>query len=447
MESVDASLDRTTIGSRCNESGSDSQMGSHLLRRLLPRLRCRVVDRLRKEQHEDTGLKPQMSHFPRTVLLLGSGELGKEVAISAQRLGCRVIACDRYDGAPAMQVADASEVFPMTDPETLLAVVRKHRPDVVIPEIEALAVAALAELEQEGIRVIPTARATAVTMNRDRIRDLASNDLQLRTARFAYAASGEELKNVAEPLGWPVVVKPVMSSSGKGQSVVHTPAELDQAWSAAIDGARGTSNRVIVEEFLKFDLEITLLTIRQTNGQTLFCAPIGHEQVGGDYQCSWQPAQLSEQQLKQAQDMAKTVTDNLGGAGLFGVEFFLCGDEVIFSELSPRPHDTGLVTLISQNMSEFELHLRAVLDLPIPEITTTKAAASRVILADRQLEGVTYEGVADALKEAETQVLLFGKPTARPGRRMGVALACGKDLSEARSKADQAAACIKVLPR
>ena len=422
-------------------------MGAHLLRRLLPRLRCRVVDRLCEEQHEDTGLKPQMSLFPRTVLLLGSGELGKEVAISAQRLGCRVIACDRYAGAPAMQVADASEVFPMTDAAELLAVVRKYQPDVVIPEIEALAVAALAELEEEGIRVIPTARATAVTMNRDRIRDLASNDLQLRTARFAYAASGEELKQVAEPLGWPVVVKPVMSSSGKGQSVVHTAAELDAAWCAAIEGARGTSNRVIVEEFLEFDLEITLLTIRQRNGETLFCAPIGHEQIGGDYQCSWQPAELSERQLQQAQTMAKTVTDNLGGSGLFGVEFFLCGDDVIFSELSPRPHDTGLVTLISQNLSEFELHLRAVLELPIPEITTRGASASRVILADKQMDTVSYEGVGEALNEAETQVLLFGKPTARPGRRMGVALASGHDLSEARSKADRAAARINVLPQ
>ena len=387
-----------------------------------------------------------MTRFPRSVLLLGSGELGKEVAIAAQRLGCRVIACDRYRDAPAMQVADVAEVLPMTEATDLLAVVRKHRPDVVIPEIEALAVQALAELEQDGITVIPTARATAVTMNRDRIRDLAAGELALRTARFAYAASAEELHAVAPALGWPVVVKPVMSSSGKGQSVVQSPVELDQAWTNAMAGARGTSPRVIVEEFLRFDLEITLLTIRQRNGDTLFCPPIGHEQEHGDYQCSWQPAQLTPAQLQQAQAMARTVTQNLGGAGLFGVEFFLCGGDVIFSELSPRPHDTGLVTLISQNLSEFELHLRAVLDLPIPAITNADAAASRVILANEQLNSVTYDGLEAALREPDTQVLLFGKPNARPGRRMGVALARGEHLAEARAKADRAAACVKVLP-
>ncbi len=386
-----------------------------------------------------------MAAFPKTVLLLGSGELGKEVVIAAQRLGCRVIACDRYPGAPAMQVADVAEVFPMTDADALLRVVRRHRPDVVIPEIEALAVGALADLEQDGITVIPTARATAVTMNRDRIRDLAASELGLRTARFAYASSAEDLRQAAEPLGWPVVVKPVMSSSGKGQSVVRGPDELDQAWDAAMANARGTSARVIVEEFLHFDLEITLLTIRQWQGETLFCAPIGHEQERGDYQCSWQPAQLSASQLKQAQDMARIVTDNLGGAGLFGVEFFLCGDEVVFSELSPRPHDTGLVTLISQDLSEFELHLRAVLGLPIPSFSTAKAAASRVILADRSMNSVEYDGVEQALATPDTRVLLFGKPDARPGRRMGVALARAGTVEAARAQADQAAACITVL--
>ena len=387
-----------------------------------------------------------MNRFPRTVLLLGSGELGKEVAISAQRLGCRVIACDRYADAPAMQVADVAEVLTMTDPDKLLSVVRRHRPDVVIPEIEALAVAALAELEQEGTTVIPTARATAVTMNRDRIRDLAAGELALRTARFAYASSAEELVKVAEPLGWPVVVKPVMSSSGKGQSLVSSADGLHEAWNTALSGARGTSTRVIVEEFLHFDLEITLLTVRQHNGDTLFCAPIGHEQKNGDYQCSWQPAELNASQLQQAQAMARTVTDNLGGVGLFGVEFFLCGEEVIFSELSPRPHDTGLVTLISQNMSEFELHLRAVLNLPISALRTADAAASRVILADQALESVSYDGIPEALQEDDTQVLLFGKPDARAGRRMGVALARGEHLAEARSKADRAASRVKVLP-
>ena len=283
-------------------------------------------------------------------------------------------------------------------------------------------------------------------MYKRQIRDLAAGELALRTARFAYASSAEELVAVAEPLGWPVVVKPVMSSSGKGQSVVASADDLPKAWEAAMAGARGTSTQVIVEEFLHFDLEITLLTIRQRNGETLFCAPIGHEQEGGDYQCSWQPAQLTDQQLRQAQAMAKTVTDNLGGAGLFGVEFFLCGDEVVFSELSPRPHDTGLVTLISQNLSEFELHLRAVFGLPIPTIKAANAAASRVILAQTNMDSVAFEGVEQALTEADTQLLLFGKPTARPGRRMGVALARGGDRKEAQAKADRAAACVTVIP-
>ena len=385
-----------------------------------------------------------MTTFPATVMLLGSGELGKEVAIAAQRLGCRVIACDRYAGAPAMQVADLAEVLAMTEPEALLEVVRRHRPTVVIPEIEALAVNALDELETEGITVIPTARATAVTMNRDRIRNLAAKELRLRTARFAYACSAEELHRTAEPLGWPVVVKPVMSSSGKGQSVVQRSEDLDQAWEAAIANARGTSALVIVEEFLRFDQEITLLTIRQRNGSTLFCPPIGHGQANGDYQCSWQPAELSEEQLHRAQTMAREVTDNLGGVGLFGVEFFLCGDEVIFSELSPRPHDTGLVTLISQNLSEFELHLRAVLGLPIPAIRCAAAAASRVILADRHGSQVSYNGLDSALSEPDTQVLLFGKAQARPGRRMGVALALGQQRTDAQARADRSAAAVNL---
>lgn len=378
-------------------------------------------------------------------MLLGSGELGKEVAIAAQRLGCRVIAVDRYPGAPAMQVADQAEVITMTDPEALKAVVRRHQPDLLIPEIEALAVDALAELEAEGTTVIPTARATAVTMNRDRIRNLAANELGLRTARFAYAASAEELATVAEPLGWPVVVKPVMSSSGKGQSVVKTPAGIAAAWEAAMAGARGAGARVIVEEFLRFELEITLLTVRQWDAPTLFCPPIGHLQERGDYQCSWQPAVLSPEQLTAAQTMARMVTDALGGAGLFGVEFFLCGDEVVFSELSPRPHDTGLVTLMGQNLSEFELHVRAVLGLPIPLIESLGPAASRVILADQPLAKVAFTGVAQALAEPGTQLLLFGKPDARPHRRLGVALAQGSSESEARQRADQAAGQVAVV--
>jgi phosphoribosylglycinamide formyltransferase 2 len=381
-------------------------------------------------------------------MLLGSGELGKEVAIAAQRLGCQVIAVDRYAGAPAMQVADVAEVIAMTDPEALRAVVRRHRPDVVIPEIEALAVDALAELEAEGITVIPTARATAVTMNRDRIRDLAAGSLGLRTARFAYAESAEALAAAAAPLGWPVVVKPVMSSSGKGQSVVRGPEGITAAWEAAMAGARGTGARVIVEEFLRFDLEITLLTVKPWQGPTLFCPPIGHVQERGDYQCSWQPAVLGEAQLAVAQAMARAVTDELGGAGLFGVEFFLCGapgeEEVVFSELSPRPHDTGLVTLAGQNLSEFELHVRAVLGLPIPEIRSLGPAASRVILASEVADTVSYDGLEEALAVPESQVLLFGKPDARPGRRMGVALARGGSLAQARERADAAAAAVHV---
>jgi phosphoribosylglycinamide formyltransferase 2 len=382
-------------------------------------------------------------------MLLGSGELGKEVTIAAQRLGCRVIAVDRYPGAPAMQVADAAEVVPMTDAEALKAMVRRHQPDLVIPEIEALAVDALAELEAEGITVIPTARATAVTMNRDRIRDLAASELGLRTARFAYAESSEQLAAAAAPLGWPVVVKPVMSSSGKGQSVVSGPDGIEAAWEAAMAGARGAGARVIVEEFLQFQLEITLLTVKQWQGPTLFCPPIGHLQERGDYQCSWQPARIGAAQLAAAQAMARAVTDNLGGAGLFGVEFFLCGqpgqEEVVFSELSPRPHDTGLVTLIGQNLSEFELHLRAVLGLPIPEIRSLGYAASRVILAEKAGAPVRFSGVAEALAEPDTTVLLFGKPEARPQRRMGVALALAGSEEEARARADGSASQVRVL--
>ncbi|MEI6030038.1 MAG: formate-dependent phosphoribosylglycinamide formyltransferase [Synechococcaceae cyanobacterium ELA739] len=389
-----------------------------------------------------------MGPFPRTLMLLGSGELGKEVAIAAQRLGCTVIAVDHYPGAPAMQVADRAEVVAMADPEALKAVVRRHQPDLVIPEIEALAVDALAELENEGITVIPTARATAVTMNRDRIRDLAAGPLGLRTARFAYAESAADLAAAAAPLGWPVVVKPVMSSSGKGQSLVRGPEQINAAWEAAMAGARGVGARVIVEEFLRFELEITLLTVKPWQGPTLFCPPIGHIQERGDYQCSWQPALLGPEQLQTAQAMARRVTDELGGAGLFGVEFFLCGqpgqEDVVFSELSPRPHDTGLVTLLGQNLSEFELHLRAVLGLPIPEIRSLGPAASRVILAETAASSVAYDGVAEALAIPETQVLLFGKAEARPLRRMGVALARGDDETQARQRADAAAACIRV---
>ncbi|WP_341883283.1 formate-dependent phosphoribosylglycinamide formyltransferase [Synechococcus sp. UW140] len=392
--------------------------------------------------------------LPRTLMLLGSGELGKEVAIAAKRLGCRVIAVDSYGGAPAMQVADEAAVVAMGNPNALKAVVRAHKPDVVVPEIEALAVDALSELEAEGITVIPTARATAVTMNRNRIRNLAADELGLRTARFAYAKSSAELAAAAQDLGWPVVVKPVMSSSGKGQSVVDTPEAITAAWEYAMAGARGESNLVIVEEYLHFELEITLLTVKQWNGPTLFCPPIGHIQERGDYQCSWQPAEIPVECLQKAKEMALAITNNLGGAGLFGVEFFLCRTddnsatakqfEVVFSELSPRPHDTGLVTLIGQNLSQFELHLRAIFGLPIPAINSLGAAASRVILAESLGAPVSYSGIEAALAEIDNEILIFGKEEARPQRRMGVALARGSNQTEARRKADAAAAQVKV---
>ena len=378
-------------------------------------------------------------------MLLGSGELGKEVAIAAKRLACKVIACDRYKDAPAMQVSDCAEVFNMNDAEVLKQIIRKYKPDIVIPEIEALAVDALQEIENEGINVIPNSRATKITMNRDKIRDLASNILGIKTARYFYASNIKELKEVSYKIGFPLVIKPIMSSSGKGQSLVKEKKQLEEAWNAAIKGARGYSKKVIVEEFLKFDVEITLLTIRQKNGATIFCSPIGHKQKNGDYQCSWQPANLSQTQINKAQSIAKLVTDNLGGIGLFGVEFFICGEEVVFSELSPRPHDTGLVTVMSQSINEFELHLRAILGLPIPKIIE-KIGASRVILSDKKLTSIEYQGLEKALLVEDTNILLFGKPNAREGRRMGVAVATGDTIEIAQEKADRAANLIKIIP-
>ncbi|MBD2652158.1 phosphoribosylglycinamide formyltransferase 2 [Synechocystis sp. FACHB-383] len=377
--------------------------------------------------------------LPQTFLLLGSGELGKEFTIAAQRLGNRVIAVDRYPDAPAMQVAQVSEVISMLDGDALAAVVKRYQPDWIVPEVEAIRTEKLLELETQGYRVIPTAQATNLTMNRDRIRELAAQQLGVRTARYDYATSLAELEQVSQTIGFPNVVKPVMSSSGKGQSVVNSDEEVAQAWQAAIAGARGDQTKVIVEEFIPFELEITLLTIRQWQGETLFCDPIGHRQERGDYQESWQPAPLNPGQLAQAQAIAKTVTDALGGAGIFGVEFFITPEEVIFSELSPRPHDTGMVTLISQNLNEFELHLRAILGLPIPLIQQTGPAASAVILAPEAGEKLSYSGVAEALAEAHTDLRLFGKPNARPHRRLGVALARGESVDQARRLAQAVA--------
>jgi len=374
------------------------------------------------------------------ILLLGSGELGKEFVISAKRLGCHVIACDSYAGAPAMQVADAFCVFSMLDEAPLRAAIAHYQPDLIVPEIEAIRTEVLLEVEKEGFEVIPSARAANLTMNRDRIRDVAVG-LGVRTAQFNYAESAAELLAQAQVIGFPVVIKPVMSSSGKGQSVAKTEADIQASWDYACAGMRGDRQKVIVEEFINFEFEITLLTIRQRNGQTLFCEPIGHVQERGDYQYSWQPQPMKLDYLKAAQDMAEKVTTDLGGAGLFGVEFFVTKDEVIFSELSPRPHDTGMVTLISQNLSEFDLHARAILGLPIPLIACTEGA-SAVVLATQDGTTPRYTGVEAALSEPAVDVRIFGKPTTRPYRRMAVALAQGANSLQ---RARDAAAKIQVL--
>ena len=386
--------------------------------------------------------------FTARILLLGSGELGKEFAISAKRLGAYVIACDSYAGAPAMQVADECEVFSMLDGDRLREAIARHRPDHVVPEVEAIRTEILAEMEAAGTHIVPSARATMMTMNRDSIRELAAGRLGLRTSRYRFAESFGEVEAAAAHTGLPCVVKPVMSSSGKGQMTVASADGLRGAWDYAVANMRGDRARVIVEEFIRFDYEITLLTIRTREG-ILFCPPIGHRQERGDYQESWQPTPMSNAALREAQDMARKVVDNLGGYGLFGVEYFVAGDEVIFSELSPRPHDTGMVTLISQNLSEFDLHARAVMGLPIPVIAMrTPAAASAVVLADREAEEFGFEGVPDALalggKDAEVDVRIFGKPVTRKHRRMAVALATGATSDEARALAMKAAAKVRI---
>ena len=373
------------------------------------------------------------------ILLLGSGELGKEFVISAKRLGCHVTACDSYPGAPAMQVADAACVFSMLDETALRETILREKPDLIVPEIEAIRTEVLLEVEQQGFEVIPSARAANLTMNRDRIRDVAVG-LGVRTARYAYAESAAELLREAEAIGFPVVIKPVMSSSGKGQSVARSAADIAHSWDYACQGMRGDRQKVIVEEFIHFEFEITLLAIRQRDGSTLFCEPIGHVQERGDYQYSWQPQAMAPALLLAAQQMAQKVTADLGGAGLFGVEFFVTRDEVIFSELSPRPHDTGMVTLTSQNLSEFDLHARAVLGLPIPLIACSEGA-SAVVLASGDGVNPRFSGVVEALSEPGVDVRIFGKPSTRPYRRMAVALARGENALE---RARAAAAKISV---
>ena len=381
-----------------------------------------------------TTLGTPLSATATRVLLLGSGELGKEVAIELQRLGCEVIAVDRYDNAPAMQVAHRSHTISMLDGPALRAVIEREKPHFIVPEIEAIATATLVELEQEGLTVIPTARAAQLTMDREGIRRLAAEQLGMQTSPYRFAGTRAEYEAAVAAVGMPCVVKPVMSSSGKGQSVVRESADIGLAWDYAQQGGRAGGGRVIVEGFIRFDYEITLLTVRH-GGNTSFCEPIGHLQIDGDYRESWQPQAMSEIALQESQRIAGAVTQALGGNGLFGVELFVAGDKVYFSEVSPRPHDTGMVTLISQDLSEFALHARAILGLPIPVIRQHGAAASSAILVAGDSAAVRFEGVDRALQQPDTALRLFGKPEVHGHRRMGVSLALGDNVDEARAKA------------
>ncbi len=377
------------------------------------------------------------------LLLLGSGELGKEVAIEAQRLGCEVVACDRYEHAPAMQVAHRSRVFSMLDADELRRVVEEERPDLVVPEIEAIATHVLVELEAEGVRVVPTARATQLTMNREGIRRFAAEQLEVPTSPYRFVESFAELRDAVAQLGLPAVVKPVMSSSGKGQSVVRETADLDDAWAHAIEGGRAGGRRCIVEGFVDFDAELTILTVSSVDGIQC-CPPIGHLQVDGDYRESWQPAPVDDRVWERAQQVARRVVEGLGGWGLFGVELFVVGDDVVFSEVSPRPHDTGMVTLASQDLSEFALHVRAILGFPVPTVQLRRAAASVPLLGEGY--GVPrFEGLDAALAVPEGQVRLFGKPRCEGRRRLAVALAAGDDITEARRRAAEIADAIRIV--
>ncbi|ACV24199.1 phosphoribosylglycinamide formyltransferase 2 [Methanocaldococcus fervens] len=374
-------------------------------------------------------------------LLLGSGELGKEVVIEAQRLGVECIAVDRYQNAPAMQVAHRSYVIDMKDYDALMAVIEREKPDYIVPEIEAINTDALIDAEKMGYNVVPTAEATKITMNRELIRRLAAEKLGLRTAKYAFADSLDELRDAVENIGLPCVVKPIMSSSGKGQSIIRREEDIEKAWITAKEGARGLGNRVIVEEFINFDYEITLLTARTAEG-TKFCEPIGHIQIDGDYHESWQPHNMSDELKEQAQKIAKKVTDALGGYGIFGVELFVKEDEVIFSEVSPRPHDTGMVTMITQEMSEFEIHVRAILGLPV-STKLIHPGASHVIKAEINKYAPKYY-IEEALKVPNTKLRLFGKPNAKIGRRMGVALAYADSVEKARELAEKCAHAVKI---
>jgi len=377
------------------------------------------------------------------VLLCGSGELGKEVVIALQRLGVEVIACDRYPNAPAMQVADRSHVLSMLDGDALRAVIEQEQPDYIVPEIEAIATDTLVTLESEGFMVIPTAKAAQLTMNREGIRTLAAETLNLPTSAYRFADSYDDFQAAVSAIGFPCIVKPIMSSSGKGQSMVKREQDIERAWQYAQEGGRAGAGRVIVEGFIDFDYEITLLTVRHIDG-TSFCQPIGHRQEDGDYQESWQPQAMSVVAREKSEHIAKTITDALGGRGLFGVELFIKGDDVWFSEVSPRPHDTGMVTLISQDLSEFDLHARALLGLPIPIIRQRGPSASAVILVEGESTKTAFGNLAQALTEPDTDLRLFGKPEVSGKRRMGVALARGDSTEEAKSKALTAASAVSV---
>ncbi len=381
-----------------------------------------------------TTLGTPFSKSQTKIMLCGSGELGKEVAIEAKRLGAEVIALDSYANAPAMQIADRAYVLSMLDEVALREVIEKEKPDFIVPEVEALATATLVELEQEGFTVVPTARAAQLTMNREGIRRLASEELSLPTSPYQFCDSYDELTDAVAKIGYPCIVKPIMSSSGKGQSTLKSDADLEKAWRYAQEGGRAGAGRIIVEGFVDFDYEITLLTIRHKNG-TSFCAPIGHRQEDGDYQESWQPQAMSKTALEKSQQVAAAITDALGGYGLFGVELFIKGDEVYFSEVSPRPHDTGMVTMISQNLSEFALHVRAFLGLPIPNIDLHGPSASAVILVEGHSDNVHFENIDQALEASGTDLRLFGKPEVNGKRRMGVALAKDNTTDLARQKA------------
>ncbi|MES9814281.1 MAG: formate-dependent phosphoribosylglycinamide formyltransferase [Candidatus Thiodiazotropha sp.] len=375
------------------------------------------------------------------ILLCGSGELGKEVVIELQRLGCEVIACDRYDNAPAMQVADRSYTFSMLDGDELRRVIESERPDYIVPEIEAISTDTLVELEAEGFNVIPTANAARLTMNREGIRRLAAEELGIATSNYRFVDNQEDFIDAVAEIGIPCVVKPIMSSSGKGQSTVRNEDDVQRSWSYAQEGGRTGAGRVIVEGFVDFDYEITLLTIRHING-TSFCMPIGHRQEDGDYQESWQPQPMSDAALTRAKEIAEQVTGALGGRGIFGVELFVKGDDVYFSEVSPRPHDTGMVTMISQDLSQFALHTRAILGLPIPNIMQHGPSASAVVLVEGNSENIRFGNIDVALESPDTQLRLFGKPEVKGKRRMGVALARGTDIENAREKAFKAASAI-----